>query len=130
MGISTFDEYEPLFVTNQILVTAGNTGNPVFHNNGNAFRVDQLFLTNSSDIDVLVSLQLSPQDDGTVPLGKVNVPAGAGNDPAVPPVDVFPSIIASLTGLVVGPGDELFCMFDAIADHSGYLAWICLGGKV
>jgi len=99
VGISVFDERQPSGINFKF--TDGNTPGASNATAGNAqpSRVDHIFATSNDSIDHVLDVRLHNNNWTTTQLGSVNVPAGAGFDPAISPIDLLFTLFPLLDGI-------------------------------
>jgi hypothetical protein len=123
-----FEEQYPLVENHRFDDTNSATTQTVVTGDSRTRRVDHLFVSSNDTVDRSFNLGLSSNDWDYVVLCTVLVPAGAGWDPAIRPVDVLPLILSTLDGLVLAGNCHLYVDFLAPVTAGKVVGVQALGG--
>ena len=128
MGIQIFDERDPLSLSgdsNDSDLSFGVTMNASYIV---PIRLDRLYLASTDTIDRAITLRVSPSGLYAAEIITVNVPAAAGLDPAIPPVEVISSLPNPPDGIVLAPGGTFILYSPTDGASTGNIRWNFMGG--
>lgn len=127
MGLSTFEEKAPLNIVQQIGNATGTSPINFGEFDPMPIRFDQVFCSNDDTIDHVVKLSIQTYSGSHIQFGNVNVPAGSGFA-GVPSVELLSGCSPLLTGIVLGPHDNLGVAVEVAMVGGSLLHIACLGG--
>jgi hypothetical protein len=127
VGLTTFDEKNPLNLVQEIGNATGTSPINFGEFDPLSIRFDQVFCSNDDTIDHVVHLSIQSYGGSHIQFGNVNVPAGAGFA-GVPAVELLSGCSPLLSGITLGPRDNLGISVEVTMVGSSLLYIACLGG--
>ena len=129
MGISQFEETLTDSYAARFPTDAGASFGSISTDIAYARRVDQIIVVSNDPLPIPISLSVSLANSATAFLGTVIIPALAGSDGTTPPVDLLPTIIPTLTNILLDRTDTVQIDFPASASVGNYLWVYTLAGR-
>jgi hypothetical protein len=112
VALTQFDENDVFIWGRSLTLVTYTSPSAIMPQLTRPVRIDQILATSNDTIDHHLRFYLSFNLSENAYLGAVDLPAGSGHTQAVPPVDVFPTILATLDHLNLGIYDDLQLYID------------------
>jgi hypothetical protein len=128
LGIQSFDIHDTFNIATYIDVGSYSDTMTLFNALTRPYRIDQILVSSDDTVDHTFTYIMSPPDSGSASLGTVTIPAGAGWDPAIPPIDLLPALCPTLDHISLIPGDQPECIIGTVISGGKSVRVAFIGG--